>query len=365
MVFPDIVLFVLPIASCHWAGGLGMVRSTKGMGTTSLVVLPSQPSKVTRGGRGLPLLPDATTDSVAWAYHTASLAPYSETIGSVVHWWLETQAPFQHALTIGEAVSEYLAHCQSVGRSPQTIRSNASVLGRLADELGAVLPSQVTPENVRAALSKPCAGENLTKLNPNTITTRLLRTGAFFTWCAKRGYCKENPCRRLESAKPKWREPGTYSIDESRRLLNSARLSGVARQIVLGLFCGLRPSESAAIRESNINIEDGHLCLTSGKTGIRRQVELTPVAIAWLTDRRNEPWEIKDTQQVWADVYEFAKVVKKYDGLRHSFASYHAPIKGLPWVSDQLGHANLKMARQAYVGIKTKAEANQFINLFP
>ena len=77
-----------------------------------------------------------------------------------------------------------------------------------------------------------------------TQASNVGRLSALFAFAVRRGWMPRNPCERLEHITIERTPPKILGADLAGRMLRGA-LTQVRAWVVLGLFCGLRPSEAA------------------------------------------------------------------------------------------------------------------------
>ena len=114
---------------------------------------------------------------------------------------------------------------------------------------------------------------------------------SFCNWCCREDqhYMATNPARgvKVDGLRRNGKEPEILSVSECRILLDTARTYREGRllpYVALGLFGGLRPTEAAGLRWTNINVADKEVVIPADicKTGRRRVIELNSTLAAWL-----------------------------------------------------------------------------------
>lgn len=202
----------------------------------------------------------------------------------------------------------------------------------------------------------------------STVARNLIALKVFFKYLSREGYLQEEPTAVMESPRLWKKLPHTLSVDETRRLLESAQ--GEEPQIlrdraILELLyaSGLRISELVNLKLNDLNFEVGFL-KSRGKGGKERIVPLGSKAISYLkkylSSARGEylkgPSEYLflnrsgkkiSRQSCWKMIKKYANLagIKKKISphtLRHSFAT-HLLERGadLRAVQEMLGHANI------------------------
>jgi integrase len=163
----------------------------------------------------------------------------------------------------------------------------------------------------------------------NLRSQRSLRIifGVFFHWAVRHHYCLDNPCKRLDKLPREISQISILSLEEVKRLLFAAvTLQGgvAAATIAIGLFAGLRPSELAAMKPSDIG--ETSIKVSGGKLRrkLKRSVPIPPVLAAWLKRYpfKGAPagWDYK--MKVLKKATKAAKWVQ--DIIRHTSISFQA-----------------------------------------
>lgn len=168
-----------------------------------------------------------------------------------------------------------------------------------------------------------------------------------------RAWCQRNPLASIKSEAEADKPPLAYSVDDTAAILHAALAmeSPALPAIVLGLFSGLRPSETMAIDLCAIHLDkeqfrtpavkpDG----TRTKTG-SRMATLTPAAAAWLATQARRtglawPGGEDHLKKEIKRVHGAAKVKKIFDGFRHSYITFRcAEIRDVGRVADECGNS--------------------------
>ncbi len=150
-------------------------------------------------------------------------------------------------------------------------------------------PADVQPADVQAYLGH-LTRQGLSKRS----TARLLSAlRSFFDWCVAEGQVQDNPCDRVDSPKLGKYLPAVLSVQEVTAILESVDLKtpfGKRDRAILEVLygCGLRVSEAAGLRLSQIRLQEGFVRVI-GKGDKQRLVPLGDMAAdairAYLPDR--------------------------------------------------------------------------------
>jgi integrase len=254
----------------------------------------------------------------------------------------------RNRMTIAEGVEAFMTYKKTrVGK--RHWNDLAGHLGRFAKAYGTDHIDRITSGEVEGWVM---ALDGLGTTTRNKMRTSLK---SFFAHGAlkSQGWCSHNPLDDISKEKTAGKEPKAYTPDESNRILQTALAmdSPILPSLVLGMFSGLRPTETMALDLGVINFAaetfrtpafhpDGE----PTKTGAR-QAPLTAACKAWLASQERRTglaWQGKEngyTKEMRL-VLETAGVKGIYDGPRHSFVTYRtAEIRDVARVADECGNS--------------------------
>jgi len=180
-------------------------------------------------------------------------------------------------------------------------------------------------------------------------------------WCmgGTRKWLSRNPADDCEfSAVKKIGEVAIYTPEEIGRVMAATvkKHPELVPAMAVMTFAGIRPDqddgEIVKLDWSHLLHNDRHhkrieLPGSITKTGKQRTVKIRPALLSWirwhLAKKRQKtglvcPEKGEPLRAKIRAIYEEAQVTRIQDGLRHSFASYLAPIDGLNVVETELGH---------------------------
>ena len=264
-----------------------------------------------------------------------------------------------------DLIREYLTYCRvEKGLAANSIESYENDLARLNDwaEKNRLELISLTRQGLREWLID-LGGE---KLSENSKRRLISSVRGFYKFLMFDGHIKQNPAEDLVAPQKGVYLPRFLNQTEIEILLTSPDTStetGLRDRAILELMyaSGLRVSETANLKISNIDIDSGILT-TIGKGSKTRRVPVGSSAIEWLKSylavrRKRENIEIDNIfvstngsplnrQAIYAMIKEHAKKCG-FDGvsphtLRHSFATHlvqnSADIRS---VQQMLGHADI------------------------
>ena len=198
----------------------------------------------------------------------------------------------------------------------------------------------------------------------------------FLQWAVRKDYLA--PTHRLNEADAMRPEHANtaevefYTPGEFAALLENADET-LRPVIAIGGLAGLRSAELLRLDWADVWRVPGHIEITAGKskTRQRRLVEICPALQAWLDPYRAHktgkfwPGEERTFLEHYGELCETAKVMRKANGLRHSFCSFHFAWHANENQTAQQAGNSPAMIHSHYKGLATKAEAEKWFNVNP
>lgn len=155
------------------------------------------------------------------------------------------------------------------------------------------------------------------------------RISSMMSYAWRRGYVMENPCKRLERVRVDPKPPRIFTPLEARTLLHYLGRDGRTKwrlpQVILGLFCGVRPTELTRLFWKDIDLDRAvvRIDASASKVRQRRIVPIPDNAVAWLRACKPNNLKIGAVRWKWIDAVERHTGLKwDNDILRHTAASY-------------------------------------------
>ncbi|MCL2332537.1 MAG: tyrosine recombinase XerC [Actinomycetia bacterium] len=282
-------------------------------------------------------------------------------------------------MKIDERISAFITELHDVrGLSANTRQAYASDLAAYADwgERNDVDLITISYRSLRGYLAELDAA----RYARTTIARKMACLRAFYAWLVDKEVIATSPAELLRSPKLGRRLPKALATDELQQLLegiDESTAAGARDSALIELLyaTGARVSEVAGLKESDIDFDSGRVLLR-GKGDKERSVPLHPLALAKLTDYRDQvrpqlartavPAFFLSTRgnALSADgirwiVARYAKLAEvttriSPHSLRHSFAT-DLLNEGLDLrsVQELLGHANLSTT-QIYTHLSTR-----------
>lgn len=284
-------------------------------------------------------------------------------------------------MRVPDAVEAFLESPSFTSLRPKTQSDYRSRLRIFAASHPTRLASEVFPEQIGAFLSGTVEWKAQTRLN----YWRVLHS--FFAWCegdagnARKGCIPAgtNPVSKVNAPKTEaGRKPGVFTVTEIRLLLQTAELNPeleLGPALVLGCFCGLRPSEIERLDWQAIHLAEEKPFVAIEKEGTKgtfsdRNVEIPSCAVEWLkcfgTKSRGKLVPVETPRKRWLKLRKLAGVETwPQDGLRHTFASHHFAIHGSTATQAQLGHTTDATLFKHYRRLVNESDAKEYFQILP
>ncbi len=130
--------------------------------------------------------------------------------------------------------------------------------------------------------------QSRTEISKRSQARMLSSIRSYFNWLIIEGYIKENPCDNIDSPKMGVYLPEVLSVEEIERIMESVptnNWAGLRNRAALELLygCGLRVSEAATLKISQIYLNDGFVRVF-GKGSKERLVPLGEVVAQCIMD---------------------------------------------------------------------------------
>ncbi len=190
---------------------------------------------------------------------------------------------------------------------------------------------------------------------------RLILSGVFTTAC-KRGWCAENPVRKVEPERLEEKRINILSKAEIAKLMSTAETfeGGVClAATAIMLYAGVRPNEVERLRWSDVRIDDGVICIAPhhSKTGGARHVTIFP-PLARILHRNRRPGNERICPPNWRHLRarlhrEAGFRTWQSDVLRHTFATHHlATFRNYAELQLEMGHRSAELLRTRYIAME-------------
>ena len=178
------------------------------------------------------------------------------------------------SITYEAAMDVFLDHRK---RSASYTRSIRQTRNRLAGLHGKLLNGITPADLTRSMDGMPPSVRN--------FTIRIL--GGLFNYGAKRGFCSDNPVRRLDLSQREPVEIQLYTVEEVASIMAAAENAGaeLVPLLAVSFFCGIRRAEALRLDWSAIDLHENFVKLPASitKTKQVRHIEISENCLAWLT----------------------------------------------------------------------------------
>ena len=201
---------------------------------------------------------------------------------------------------------------------------------------------------------------------------RLILSGIFST-AVKRGWCAENPVRRVEPERVVEKRIKALSKEEIKRVMSAAESyddgSCLAATAIM-LYAGVRPNETARLLWKDVRLDSGVISISPqhSKTGGARCVTIHPPLERILRRTQKADHERicpTNWRRHWAALHREAGFVNwQPDVLRHTFATQHlATFRSYTELQLEMGHRSADLLRTRYVAMEAAYRREESILL--
>jgi integrase len=290
------------------------------------------------------------------------LKPYKVGLTEAIRFFIQ-HAPKQKGAKINDVIPEYLQTKTDANyRKAQEI-----ALNRFAAEFGNKLVAGVFPDALRKWFKK----QGWKPLNERNYMRDI---GMFFKWCKLHDYCTVSPMEKVSRPKAHIATPPIYTVDETFKLLSAAREEkelAMLEFVAFAFFTGIRVEELERMDWQMVVWSQNEICLPESitKTHRPRNVPINDALKAWVqaAARTTGPlFESTNLRNRKDDLFDAAKVAKKRNAFRHTYASYHAAFyRNVSDLQMILGQRTPSVLFTHYVTATRKDEAGDFFALRP
>ncbi|HEX3720330.1 MAG TPA: site-specific integrase [Verrucomicrobiae bacterium] len=301
--------------------------------------------------------------------------PDGTTLKEAVDFFKKRNPASLNKRTVREVVDEMLAAKLAAKFSDVHVRDLASRLGRFADDF------QMNIAGISSTMLQTWLDEM--EVSGRTKKNYLRAIAAMFRFAIGRRYLPHDAIEEVKSVQQPKVASGDIEIftpSEFAEILNAARPEMVP-WLAIGGLAGLRSAELQRLDWSEVNLEEGHIEITSAKakTASRRLTPITDNLAAWLADHIKEGGKVTGFDSWWNQIPKVVdkvnrirrergnetKFVWKHNALRHSFCSYRmASIKSADQVASEAGNS-AQMIFRHYRKVVTETQAKEWFAITP
>jgi len=294
-----------------------------------------------------------------------------------VNLYIEKFNPCSSEHTIITALEIYIQAKRLIGRSDRQLENYSYVLRKLSKTVPEKRLHEITREDISHYLD---AKPNWAPKSWNIEHGEIL---GFFNWCKHdhRKWIAENPAQGFDKKACAITEPEILDLATCQRLMAYVDQIGepaVAFMFALCLFTGIRPDYKsgeffelgvkvrAGKSDKHFRIDTKQLFLSRDITKDKRNryIQLQPNLLVWL--KKYPPTE----QTFEASVIDrhYGEIRKRFaiphDGLRHTFISALASLRGIEKAAIQAGNS-VKMIEDHYFNLISDEDVKAFWEIFP
>ena len=279
----------------------------------------------------------------------------------------------QCELTVEKLLEIYLASLKKGNLSIRHLQTMKSRLTKFASAFRCS-PKSIRREAIESYLDHLGVADRTRKNEIGAISQ-------FINWMIRLKYAPKDLVEEIQAVqRPKLQETEViiWSVDEMEELLRSSP-SQCIPYLVIGGFCGLRPSEILRSDWSDITPCGGYLAVKAKKgTASRRTVPISESAKAWLNPFQMKsgpispyPRSHKIHRMITKSINEKRshanqRIFKwKDNALRHSYGSFRvALLKNVYQTAHEMGNSP-QMIQKHYLHLVTPEDGERFFSISP
>ena len=270
-------------------------------------------------------------------YAAAQILLNGKPLFSAVQFYLQHANKVLSEKSVMDLYDEFLTQQQKNGRSTRYLQDIRSRLKRFADSFKMNI-GDVQTRDIEEWLESLDVSAR-TRLNFRTLLI------TFFKFARKRKYLPKDQLTAADDLEVPTTNDEVIEIycqAELQRLIENSD-EHTLPALCFGAFAGLRTAEIERLTWECVMDEEIEIGAKASKTRSRRLVPiLPPLAKALKTMRKKEGLLVNHIklQYRMRELADAAKVPRKANGLRHSFASYRmAVVKNASQVADEMGNS--------------------------
>jgi integrase len=273
-------------------------------------------------------------------------------------------------IKLTDAVDRFIDEAEGRNLRPETVNNLKFRLGALVEFTPeSRLVWQILPEHIKAFLQR----KNGKARGFRTIRNDQLALSNFFNWAKTNRHCTTNPMEAVQNVKVDRKKPGIFDAATVRRLLNAAVEYEDGKTVpyfVLGLFCGLRPTEAARLTWDKIDLTDKLITIETDGTKVRggseRFVPISDNAVVWLTPHALKRTPLAIDREGFEAVKTLAKLDKwPQDVLRHTALSNHLAQHHHEGLTAEFAGNSVEVIKRFYRRAIKPKDAEEFWTITP
>lgn len=267
------------------------------------------------GALPLQLKPTALTDvqllDAAAAYNRLGSG---KSLLPVVEYYLTHCTGIAEECALLSARTKFIDEKKAMNKRPATIRNLNDRVGRFVKRHPLAKVSDIGRSDVQTFLDLPGKGAH-----GRDSDRRVLHS--FFAWCKKKNFCTLNPVADIDTIHIDRDEISILPLDGARRMVAAAQSvrDGVCLPyVILGLFCGLRPTEMTRLTWDDLDATAGTVTIGAkiAKMRQRRIVEIPANALALLQLAAKNPFYGRVAGAVGQPIVQAKNWRKNFDAVK-------------------------------------------------
>ena len=291
------------------------------------------------------------------------LEPFGISLREAIRIVLPTLAARRRTVVLETAVATMIEMQTADKASTRHLEDLRSRLGQFARAFSGRMLATITTEEIDAWLrALPVA--SITRNNFRRVV------GSLFAFGCTRKWCSENPVASVSKAKVKPGKVGILTPKQIANLLAGAPADAVPA-LAIGAFAGLRRAELERLDWSKVRLRKKliEVTATTSKTAARRFVPIRPNLKSLLAPYARAEGPV--CQSNFRKQFNTAREASGLsgtkwpkNGLRHSFASYHAEhFKDAGKLAAEMGHTTPAVVFQHYRELVEPEDAARYWNV--
>ena len=249
------------------------------------------------------------------------LKPVGRSLTDAVTWYLKHHKESQASVTVSIASQAIVGRLRTDGYSKRHCNNISNIMAIFCRTYANQVVSSVSSDNVQKFLDdyRTKEGRTLSAVSFNSYRRYL---SLFFSFCVKRGWLATNPVARVSQQRVTTKVPRLLMPSDLKLILNAS--SGDLRTaIALQAFCGLRSSEVARVRWTDVLLnESGNYIQIGADTAKTSRRRLTPIPdnLLPLLHRNKKP-----------DGFIYASGKGKPDAIQKALVAVRKTLTGVQW----------------------------------
>ena len=291
------------------------------------------------------------------------LQPHGISLATAADYYLKHVIAFKDAPNIGAIAKKLIANAESNNRRDRTVGDLTHRLTSFATDFGEMKLADLTLEQIKEWVADD-------DWAPRTRINFLTKISQLYNFAIKHGWCEHNIAERIDRPDVDDDEPGIFTVDQAKALLEHAGEFGLLPYISIALFAGLRSAELMRLDGGAIKFDERAIIVGAdvAKKRSRRVVEICDALVSWLKPLIPMKGPIVDTSTFRdnMDLFRTAAEIQEWphNGLRHSFGSYHLAMHGdQVKTAAQMGHRDATVIHNHYKALVMKVEAEKYWGL--